>query len=170
MQLDLMIEDSRWRTIALADLATAATDAVLSHVGLEADDVEVSVLACDDKRISVLNAEFRGKPVPTNVLSWPSVDLSPQKAGDMPRRPVPDPDGTCSLGDIALAWDTCAREAEAASKTMTTHVTHLVVHGVLHLLGFDHITEPDAARMEALEVEILGKLGLDDPYRETDGN
>ena len=74
-------------------------------------------------------------------------------------------DGACELGDIAISYDTCAAEARAAGKPMTAHVIHLVVHGLLHLLGYDHETDADAALMEGLEVKILGKLGLDDPYR-----
>ena len=83
--------------------------------------------------------------------------------GDKPNLPEgPDPE----LGDIAIAFDTCARESEAAGKPMRDHVTHLLVHGVLHLLGYDHIRDKDAALMEGLEVEILGKLGLSNPYYE----
>jgi probable rRNA maturation factor len=69
------------------------------------------------------------------------------------------------LGDIAISYDTCAREAAQAHKQISAHVTHLIVHGLLHLLGFDHISDPDAALMERLEIEILGKMGYDDPYR-----
>lgn len=111
-----------------------------------------------------LNKDFRGKAAPTNVLSWPEENLSPDVDGAEPAAPQPDPSGSISLGDIALAYDTCAREAAEQSKPFVDHVTHLVVHGVLHLLGYDHIRDRDATRMEALEVEILGKLGVPDPY------
>ena len=74
-----------------------------------------------------------------------------------------------ALGDIAIAYDTCAREAGAQGKAFGHHVTHLLVHGCLHLLGFDHIDETEAAEMEALEVEILGKLGISDPYGDEGG-
>ena len=124
----------------------------------------MSVLACDDVRIATLNADFRDKPMPTNVLSWPEEDLGPEEAGAEPLTPQPDPDGTLSLGDIAIAYDTCAREAAEQDKPFEAHVTHLLVHGTLHLLGYDHIRDRDATRMEAVEVEVLGKLGLPDPY------
>ena len=124
----------------------------------------MSLLACDDARIANLNADFRDKPAPTNVLSWPEEDLSPDTAGGVPSAPTPDPTGTFGLGDIAIAYDTCAREAAEQGKPLAAHVTHLLVHGTLHLLGYDHVRDPDATRMEALEVEILGKLGLPDPY------
>ncbi len=73
------------------------------------------------------------------------------------------------LGDIALAWETCAAEADQAGKPMADHVTHLIVHGTLHLLGFDHERDADAVLMEGIEVEVLGKLGLSDPYQLDDG-
>jgi probable rRNA maturation factor len=74
-----------------------------------------------------------------------------------------------SLGDIAIAYETCARESAEAGKPLQDHVTHLLVHGVLHLLGYDHVRDRDATRMEGLESEILGKLGLDDPYMTSQG-
>ena len=120
-------------------------------------------MACDDARIADLNAEFREKPTPTNVLSWPSEERSAEEDGARPEMPAgPDPE----LGDIAIAFETCERESVAAEKPMADHVTHLLVHAMLHLLGFDHIRDKDAALMEGLEVEILGKLGLSNPYYE----
>ncbi|WP_299046777.1 rRNA maturation RNase YbeY [uncultured Tateyamaria sp.] len=160
--IDILIEDSRWQDADLPALARRAIDATLDHLGL--GPAELSVLACDDARIASLNGDFRDKPTPTNVLSWPEEDLSAAAHGAAPRAPRPDPGGTLSLGDIAIAYDTCAREAADRAMPMGDHVTHLLVHGTLHLLGYDHISDTDATRMEALEVEILGKLGLPDPY------
>ena len=159
MTVDLLIEDDRWQGLeALADRAVSAT---LEDLGLEPSVWEVSLLACDDARIAALNADFRGRPQPTNVLSWPSEERGVAVPGEMPVPPDPsDPE----LGDIAIAWDTCAREAAAAGKPMDDHVTHLIVHGTLHLLGFDHVRDADATLMEGLETRILGKLGLPDPY------
>ncbi|APX13663.1 rRNA maturation RNase YbeY [Tateyamaria omphalii] len=143
-------------------LAQTAIAATVEHQDIP--EASVSVLACDDTRIAALNADFRGKQMPTNVLSWPEEDLGSEEAGAAPHPPVPDPGGTLSLGDIAIAYDTCARESAEQGKPFDAHVTHLLVHGTLHLLGYDHIRDLDATRMEALEVEILGKLGLPDPY------
>ncbi|MEY8843481.1 rRNA maturation RNase YbeY [Cribrihabitans sp. XS_ASV171] len=163
MTVDVILEDSRWAGLPV--LARRAADAALAHLGLDPARCEVSLLGCDDARIAALNADFRDKPSPTNVLSWPAEDLAPEEEGGAPLSPEPDFDGEIALGDIAISYDTCAREAQEAGKPMADHVTHLVVHGLLHLLGYDHVRDGDAALMEALEVEILGKMGIDDPYR-----
>ncbi|MAC79756.1 MAG: rRNA maturation RNase YbeY [Rhodobacteraceae bacterium] len=167
--IDILIEDDRWDALELDALADRAMGAALGHMGLDPDDCEVSLLACDDARIAVLNAEFRDKPTPTNVLSWPAEDLSPDTPGGDPLPPEPDPGGELSLGDIAIAYDTCAREAQAAGKPMQDHVTHLVIHGLLHLLGYDHVHDADAAVMEGLEAAILAGLGIENPYIVADG-
>lgn len=162
MSVDCVVEDDRWDDIdALAQLAC---DAALERLGLEPSVFEISLLACDDVRIAALNADFRDKPTPTNVLSWPSEERGAAIDGEMPLppQPVPDPE----LGDIAIAYDTCAREATEAGKPLRDHTLHLLVHGTLHLLGFDHERDRDATLMEGLETEILGKLGVPDPYRE----
>ncbi len=158
MTIDLVPEDDRWTEAGLESLAGRAVRAALEHLEMDPDRCEIVILACDDTRIAALNAGFRGKPTPTNVLSWPAQELEP------PERPAPDPDGTVPLGDIALSYDTCEREAADQGKSMAAHVTHLVVHGTLHLLGYDHVRDQDATLMEALEVEILCKLGHGDPY------
>lgn len=162
--VDLVIEDSRWDEFDVGAMAARAVAATLSHLGIDPMAAEVALLACDDARIATLNSDFRGKPAPTNVLSWPAEDLGPFVAGEDPQLPKPDPDGVLTLGDIAIAWDTCAREAQEQGKTMRDHATHLIVHAMLHLLGYDHIRDPDAEKMEALEVEILGSMGVADPY------
>jgi probable rRNA maturation factor len=164
MTLDLNIQDRRWHPLDLAALADAACDQTLSHLGQDPDNCDISLLACDDARIAVLNRQFRARATPTNVLSWPAEELAAERAGDKPGLPAPDIFGEIFLGDIAIAWDTSAREAAAAGRPMHDHVTHLVVHGVLHLLGYDHIRDPDATLMQQLEVAILGKMGIDNPY------
>jgi probable rRNA maturation factor len=165
MLTDTIYEDDRWHQMGLEALAERAGRATLAHLGLDADAYEIALLACDDARIAVLNADFRGKPQPTNVLSWPEDDLSPEQPGATPEPPEEgDPEDPHHLGDIALAFDTCQREAQEQSKPLEAHVTHLVVHGVLHLLGYDHIRDADATLMEVIETEILGNLGLPDPY------
>lgn len=171
MLTDVVIDDVRWQAAGLGLLAERAARAALAELGHDPAAYEISVLGCDDDRIAMLNAEFREKPAATNVLSWPARDIAPATEGAHPPAPVPDPfaGDVQELGDIAIAYDTCAREADAAGKPLVDHATHLIVHAVLHLLGYDHIRDTDATLMEAVEVRILGKLGLPDPYKGTEG-
>lgn len=163
--VDTLTEDARWEGIGLADLAEAAARATLARLHLPVAGFQISLLGCTDSRIAALNADFRGKPQPTNVLSWPSEERAAESDGGLPARPRPGPaEDPEELGDVAIAWETCTREAEAAGRSMQDHVTHLLVHGTLHLLGYDHIRDKDAALMEGLEVEILASLGVADPY------
>lgn len=159
--LDILIEDDRWGR-GFADIATRAASAALQGVGLEPADFEVSVLACDDVRIAKLNEDFRQKGQPTNILSWPSDERAAEVDGEMPD--PPDLPMDAELGDIAISYDTCAREAADAGKLFEHHVTHLMIHGTLHLLGFDHTRDGDAVLMEGVETEILGKLDIPNPY------
>ncbi|MBB3993367.1 putative rRNA maturation factor [Sulfitobacter undariae] len=162
--LDIVFEAGAWSTDEFTPLAQGAVIATLRHMALEADACEITLLACDDARIAELNAEFRGKPTATNVLSWPAQPVAPPSEGQAPPAVERGFDDMFELGDIALSYETCAREAAESGKPFSDHLTHLIVHGVLHLLGYDHETDGDAALMEGLEVEILGNLGLDDPY------
>ena len=164
MHIDLTISDPRWSALSLKQLAGNAASAVGAHSGLPENTCEISLLACSDAEITRLNTDFRNKNKATNVLSWPANDLAGPTPGSEPRPPVADYTGDIPLGDIAIAWETCAREAQAAGREMQHHVTHLLVHGVLHLLGYDHIRDADATLMMKNEVEILGKLGIDNPY------
>jgi probable rRNA maturation factor len=114
--------------------------------------IEISLLFADDARIQLLNRDWRAIDKPTNVLSFPSVGLKP--GGILP--PV--------LGDIVLAYETVAREAAEGGKTIEHHVSHLLLHGFLHLLGYDHNTEAEAVQMETIETRILASLAIPDPY------
>jgi probable rRNA maturation factor len=163
--VDCVIEDARWGDMGLDTLALRAVTATLTALNLPTTQYTICVMGCDDARIATLNAQFRGKPTPTNVLSWPAEDLSPDAPGEDPYLPGEgDPADPLTMGDIALSYETCAREAVDAEKPMADHVTHLVVHGLLHCLGYDHIHDADASKMEKLEVQILASLGLPDPY------
>lgn len=164
MDIDVEIEDPRWQAIGLAALVEQAAHAVVGHAGLEADLCVLSVLACDDSRIAELNGEFRDKAKATNVLSWPAEERAAEQDGGPPAQATPDIFGTIELGDLALAYETCVREAAEQQKTAQAHVFHLVVHGILHLLGYDHIRDGDAGLMEALEIRILESHGVANPY------
>ncbi|MGY6411264.1 MAG: rRNA maturation RNase YbeY [Alkalilacustris sp.] len=165
--VEVVVEDEGWDGEALGALAERAARATLGHLGLAAEGFEIALLAASDDRVAGLNADFRGKPAPTNVLSWPAQELGPPEA---PERPEPGaPDDPEALGDIALARETCLREAAEAGKPAEAHLTHLIVHATLHLLGYDHGCDRQATVMEGLEVAILAQLGLPDPYGEAAG-
>jgi probable rRNA maturation factor len=162
--VETLTEDSRWDALGLDALAERGARAALKRLGLDPGAYEISLLACSDKRIAELNEDFRGKPQPTNVLSWPSEERGAARAGEMPHLPRPMPPMPVELGDVAIAYETCAQEAKAAGKPLAEHALHLLVHGTLHLLGFDHEREADAELMEGIETEILEELGVADPY------
>ena len=159
--VEITLEEPRWGELGLKPLAKRAVKAVAAELGLGKQGI--SLLGCNDARIAVLNAQFRGKPTATNVLSWPGTDLSPGTDGDAPNLP----DAKSQLGDVAIAWETCEKEAADQQKTLQDHVLHLIVHATLHLIGYDHQRKRDAARMEALEKRILATLGVSDPYRDS---
>lgn len=159
--VDTLIEDPRWEALELGDLAERAARETLLFMEMPPEGYEISLLGCDDARIGALNAEFRGREAPTNVLSWPSEERGAPEDGAPPAPVAPVP---AELGDIAIAYDTCMREADAQGIPPRAHVTHLLVHGVLHLLGYDHMRDGDAALMESREVGILARLGVADPY------
>jgi probable rRNA maturation factor len=140
-------------------LAAAAARAALAAAGapLACALLVVGVVLSDDEEQRILNRDYRGQDKPTNVLSFALAE---------PGAPVPAAVPVL-LGDLVLAYETVTREAAEQRKPLADHLRHLVVHGVLHLLGFDHEAEAEAARMEAREVAILRRLGVPDPYRDT---
>ena len=163
--VDTVIEDPRWEAIDLPARAETAARAAFAELGLAPEGFTLCVMGCDDARIAELNGEFRQKGKPTNVLSWPSEERAADEPGQRPLLPEPgDEDDPEELGDIAIAFETCEREAAEQDKPMADHVTHLVVHAVLHLLGYDHIDDADAELMEATEIAALARLGVANPY------
>ena len=158
--VDTLIEDARWREIDLESRAEKVIVSTLSELEISTK-CSVSLLACNDARIAGLNGDFRGAPRPTNVLSWPGRERGAAKEGDMPDMCVEEGE---EVGDIAIAYETIAREAVDFARSFEAHVTHLLVHGTLHLLGFDHTRDGDATLMEKFEIRILESLGVDNPY------
>ncbi|MBL8584606.1 MAG: rRNA maturation RNase YbeY [Rhizobiaceae bacterium] len=150
--IDLMMEAGYWPPQPeLQLLVQAAVDAVLAETGARGQ-AELSVVFTDDAHIRALNAGWRGKDKPTNVLSFPAFPLRPGA-------PLPP-----MLGDIVLAAETVAGEAALEAKPLAHHISHLVAHGLLHLLGHDHEHEAEAETMEALERSALARLAIPDPY------
>ncbi len=159
---DVVLETDLWSDVPLSDLAQKACAATLMHLGLSGE-YEMVVMGCDNSRISELNAAFRGKDQPTNVLSWPSQERGAGVPGGRPHPPTED-----ELGDIAIAFETCKSEAKAQNIPLDHHVLHLLVHGTLHLLGYDHENDADAALMEGIESNVLESLNVPDPYKASD--
>jgi probable rRNA maturation factor len=151
--IDIEVEDGAWTAAepAAEALALRAAEAVLLSEG--ADGEHVTLLLTDDAAVRELNARFRSRDVPTNVLSFPA---------------PPNPEK--HLGDVALAFGVCAREAAEQGKPLAHHLQHLVAHGVLHLLGYDHMTDAEAEAMEGLERVVLAGLGIPDPYAAGEGD
>ena len=144
--IEVEVEDEAWREVAEVEaVVTRAAEATFEP---SSSGRAVAILLTDDATVRDLNARFRGRDAPTNVLSFPA-----------PRSALPH------LGDIALAHGVCAREAAAQGKTLAAHLSHLVVHGALHLLGYDHEADGEAQAMEELERAVLAGLGIADPYR-----
>jgi probable rRNA maturation factor len=152
VDIDISVEAGEWPDEArLSWLVDRAVVAAFAETGV-AGRSELSIVFSDDAHIRTLNAGWRGKDKPTNVLSFPAFPLA--KAGPLP--PM--------LGDIVLAAETVAREAALEEKPIENHISHLVVHGLLHLLGYDHETDAEAEEMEAVERAALARLAIPDPY------
>lgn len=165
--VELVVEDDRWleHLPDMADAADRGATMALSVAGLAPAAFEIAVLACDNARIADLNAEHRNSAGPTNVLSWPALDLAPERPGLRPAAPPEPPgEGAIFLGDVAIARQTCIEEAKTAAIPLKTHVIHLILHSVLHLLGYDHLREEDACLMEGMESRAMLAAGLPDPY------
>ena len=150
MTISIAVEDARWERIGdLDQLVETAAKAALPF----GETRDIALLFTTDAEIKVLNNQWRHKDGATNVLSFPS--------GPMPGLP----DGEAApLGDVVLAYETIMAEAAASGKPERDHISHLIVHGILHLLGYDHIDDDDATMMEQLERDILAGLGIPDPY------
>ncbi len=164
LEIAVSLHDTAWPD-ALADLedrARAAVSAALSHaagagIDLGGGPLEISLVFTDDAEQRALNRDYRHKDSATNVLSFPNMD-EPDGTGETPAGQPR------LLGDVVLARETVVREADEQGKSLAAHTTHLLVHGVLHLLGFDHLEAEEAAEMEALERAALADLGIADPY------
>jgi probable rRNA maturation factor len=154
--IDVAVPCAAWRRRLPAIVRVARDTAMAVLAGFKLGDAELSLVLTDDVEIKALNSRWRGKDSPTNVLSFASDAKQP--VSNAPRM----------LGDVVLAFETVAREADEQGKPFADHTRHLIVHGVLHLLGHDHEASREAERMEKLERRILAGLGISDPYRVTD--
>lgn len=152
--IDISVEDARWRDMfptyetTLEKTLNSAADHLNNYTNKNIENTEISILLANNNIIKQLNHEHRGKDKPTNILSFPMT-------GEFTHG---------CLGDLALGLEIILEEADAQHKTPHDHLTHLIIHGFLHLLGYDHIDDAEAEEMEALEVKILGDMGINNPY------
>lgn len=167
MMLEIDIESDEewdsstdWSLLVRRAAESALAESAFPQLANGPRPVEISVRLTSDEQVRALNAEWRGKDKPTNVLSFPLVET------DELDNPGEGPE--LMLGDIVLAKGVCEREAAEKAIPVATHATHLLVHGTLHLLGYDHLDDDQATDMEDREVRALARLGIDDPYRVID--
>jgi probable rRNA maturation factor len=145
--IETIVDSSRWtEALPNVDALVGRVHAAAAELAAETNG-PAALLLTGDAALAELNARFRGVEGPTNVLSFPSGAAAP-----------------AFLGDIAIAFETCAREAAEQGRPIENHLSHLIVHGLLHLVGYDHVEDEAAAQMERLEARILGRLGVPDPY------
>ncbi len=145
IKLELRVDDTRWHD--LPELGALITQALEAGAKISGVRGEISLLLTDNDALQALNREFRSRDKPTDVLSFPASEIE-----------------TPFLGDIAIAYGVAAKDAKAQSKTLADHLAHLLIHGLLHLAGFDHETDTEAQEMEAMEIKALAIIGLSDPY------
>ena len=157
LQISFDIADPKWKKLVSGHqkIFKQALEQTFDALELPERDFAVAVSFINDAEIKSLNAQFRHKDKATNVLSFPMIE-------DFAN--YPDFPGPIELGDIVLAYETIEKEAVMEDKKIADHVTHLLVHGMLHLFGYDHMNKKDEREMEELEIEILAKLGINDPY------
>ena len=155
LQTDVLVTATCWQAEPAAEsVIQRAIETAAEIADADTGDAELAVMLTDDEGIRTLNSNWRGIDKPTNVLSFPALQPTGDTPDGMPRM----------LGDIAIAYETTRREADEESKPFEHHLSHLAVHGFLHLIGYDHKDDRDAEAMETLEREILARLAIPDPY------
>ncbi|MBV8061479.1 MAG: rRNA maturation RNase YbeY [Alphaproteobacteria bacterium] len=162
--LEIAIEHKGWDSIrGLRPLLGRAAEMTLAHLPEKYRfPVAFTVLLTGDKQVETLNHDYRGQKKPTNVLSFPQVE--PEDLTRLGKTVKGQKNAALCIGDIAMAYQYMVVEAKNDNKILKNHAAHLLIHGILHLFGYDHLTDPEAGRMERLETKIMAALGLPDPY------
>lgn len=168
VNVDVVINHDAWETMGISpeDFANETVRLALSMATLPEElherDIDVCVVLTNDEEIHALNRDYRGMDKPTNVLSFANLDS--ETADDE----LAQTDMPFALGDVIIAWETMEREAIEQNKKFLDHLRHMMVHGTLHLLGYDHMDDEEAHEMESLEIKILEKINVENPYAEQD--
>ena len=167
MKINICIKDTRWSRYDLKELCYKSLKLALSTLATKEKYFEISVLACDNSIIKDLNMRFRQKNIPTNILSWPETSVNNLKEDILQQSPT---GGSCKkenpifLGNIAISFDQCLSESNLKKISFRNHITHLLLHGCLHLLGYSHEEELEAKVMETTEIKLLESIGIKNPY------
>ncbi len=161
MNLEICIESDLWNSINLDKIVDKCVNAVFSKMELKAENIEICFLFANDEEVKLLNKTYRGIDKATNVLSFPANSIETQDDYEE------DECNIIILGSVALAYETIENESIDQNKNIEDHISHLIVHSVLHLLGYDHIDSVEAKHMEDLEIQILSTLNVHNPYEVT---
>ncbi|MDR0677547.1 MAG: rRNA maturation RNase YbeY [Holosporaceae bacterium] len=153
MNLEVSLECDLWNGKEVKTISEKCASEVFREIGICSDNVEICFLFTNDEEIRILNKTYRGKNKSTNVLSFPADSINEKSE-------------MCLLGSIALSFETIRKESRIQKETFSNHLSHLIIHGILHLLRYDHIKKEQAEEMEKLEIKILKKMNIANPYKE----
>ena len=171
MKINVIFRDKRWVKIPLEEIAKGALKLIADKFLGADNNLEVSILASDDTEIRALNKNFRGNNTSTNIISWPEHDFQIKQPGHFPEqffKIKSDSEGITFLGNLAISFERCSIEAKEKKIDFEDHILHLLIHGCLHLIGFDHQNELDANLMEDIEIRLLSGVGIKNPYESND--
>lgn len=158
INFEFVSEYSGWEIEKLNEIAEKVSEATNTKLRLP-KCASVAVLLCNNAKIQQLNKDFRASDKSTNILSWPNENLTAASSGQLPNLAI-----NPQLGDLAMAYEVCFSESRVGQIPFSDHLAHLLLHGTLHLLGYDHMEDTDALIMEAIEIEVLAKMCISNPY------
>lgn len=167
VKANIVYKDDRWKKIPLQKIAQSSLNLIVDKILHKEKQLEISILASNDFELAKLNKQYRGSSTPTNILAWPEHDFKRSTPGALPNytsTSYSDFEGLDFIGNLAISFDRCSIESEETNIIFDNHLTHLLVHGCLHLIGFDHHDELDARLMEDVERKLLSELGIKNPY------